>query len=215
MHFRTRSGVDGRHAEHGRRVGPAGLRHAGRRRPRERCGQEFDTVRVADANGTREIPTPDDLPLAARRSAARRSAHHRLRQPARVRHRDRRRTRGCARRSATSSKAARFPTIRRPRPSPTASPACRCSTRSAAPPASAPGSTIYPSRLADTTRDCDQPTSIDSNALIAVSAELARASATGRCSGSAARGTRRASRPRPRRTAPGARRRRPTLATRA
>jgi predicted dehydrogenase len=27
--------------------------------------QEFDTVRVADANGTREVPAPDDLPLAA------------------------------------------------------------------------------------------------------------------------------------------------------
>jgi predicted dehydrogenase len=27
--------------------------------------QEFDTVRVADASGTREVPTPDDLPLGA------------------------------------------------------------------------------------------------------------------------------------------------------
>jgi predicted dehydrogenase len=26
--------------------------------------QEFDTVRIADASGTRDVPTPDDLPLA-------------------------------------------------------------------------------------------------------------------------------------------------------
>ena len=89
--------------------GPPDLRARASPATREPCGQEFDTVRVADANGTREIPTPDDLPLAAARSAARRSAHHRLRQPARVRHRHRRRTRACARRSATSSKAAPVP----------------------------------------------------------------------------------------------------------
>jgi predicted dehydrogenase len=63
VHFRTRSGVDGIMQSTVGAWGPPVFitRIAG---THGTVWQEFDTVRVADANGTREIPAPDDLPLA-------------------------------------------------------------------------------------------------------------------------------------------------------
>jgi predicted dehydrogenase len=63
VHFRTRSGVAGVMQSTVGAWGPPIFctRVAG---SAGTVWQEFDTVRVADANGTREVPAPDDLPLA-------------------------------------------------------------------------------------------------------------------------------------------------------
>ncbi len=63
VHFRTRSGVDGIMQSTVGAWGPPVFvtRVAG---TTGTVWAEFDTVRVADAAGTREIPPPDDLPLA-------------------------------------------------------------------------------------------------------------------------------------------------------
>ena len=63
VHFRTRSGVDGIMQSTVGAWGPPVFvtRIAG---THGTVWQEFDTVRVADATGTREIPAPADLPLA-------------------------------------------------------------------------------------------------------------------------------------------------------
>jgi predicted dehydrogenase len=63
VHFRTRSGVAGIMQSTAGAWGPPIFctRVAG---DGGTMWQEFDTVRVADANGTRDIPAPDDLPLA-------------------------------------------------------------------------------------------------------------------------------------------------------
>ena len=63
VHFRTRAGVDGILQSTVGAWGPPVFctRVAG---TAGTVWQEFDTVRVADASGTREIPAPDDLPLA-------------------------------------------------------------------------------------------------------------------------------------------------------
>jgi predicted dehydrogenase len=64
VHFRTRSGVAGVMQSTVGAWGPPifTTRVAG---TAGTMWQEFDTVRVADANGTRTVPTPDDLPLAS------------------------------------------------------------------------------------------------------------------------------------------------------
>jgi predicted dehydrogenase len=64
VHFRTHSGVAGVMQSTVGAWGPPIFvtRVAG---DAGTVWQEFDTVRVADANGTREVPPPDDLPLAA------------------------------------------------------------------------------------------------------------------------------------------------------
>jgi len=63
VHFRTRSGVAGVMQSTVGAWGPPIFctRVAG---TTGTVWQEFDTVRVADAGGTREVPAPDDLPLA-------------------------------------------------------------------------------------------------------------------------------------------------------
>ena len=63
VHFRTRSGCAGVMQSTVGAWGPPVFctRVAG---TNGTVWQEFDTVRVADANGTREIPAPDDLPLS-------------------------------------------------------------------------------------------------------------------------------------------------------
>ena len=63
VHFRTRSGVAGTMQSTVGAWGPPVFctRVAG---DRGTVWSEFDTVRVADAAGTREIPAPADLPLA-------------------------------------------------------------------------------------------------------------------------------------------------------
>ncbi len=63
VHFRTRSGVAGVMQSTVGAWGPPifTTRVAG---DGGTVWQEFDTVRVADASGTREVPAPDDLPLA-------------------------------------------------------------------------------------------------------------------------------------------------------
>jgi len=62
VHFRTRSGVDGVMQSTSGAWGPPIFvtRVAG---DKGTVWAEFDTIRVADASGTREIPTPTDLPL--------------------------------------------------------------------------------------------------------------------------------------------------------
>ena len=62
VHFRTRSGVDGVMQSTSGAWGPALFLTcvAG---DKATVWAEFDTIRVADASGTREIPTPADLPL--------------------------------------------------------------------------------------------------------------------------------------------------------
>ena len=140
MHFRTRSGVDGIMQSTVGAWGPPVFctRVAG---SHGTVWAEFDTVRVADASGTREIPAPDDLPLVASRSAARDllvTAYDSLHvfgidmAPY---------TRLCTTfRDLIEGRPC--PTIRRRQPSPTASPACRCSTRSAGRPASSLDRTV-------------------------------------------------------------------------
>lgn len=63
VHFRTRSGVAGVMQSTVGAWGPPVFctRVAG---STGTLWQEFDTVRVADANGTRDVPSPADLPLA-------------------------------------------------------------------------------------------------------------------------------------------------------
>ena len=63
VHFRTESGCAGVLQSTAGAWGPPIFctRVAG---TKGTVWQEFDTVRVADANGTREIPTPEDLPLS-------------------------------------------------------------------------------------------------------------------------------------------------------
>ena len=103
-----------RHAEHESARGDR--RCSARASPATRgtVWAEFDTVRVADAAGTREIPAPDDLPLVAARSAARPICSPPPTTASTRSASTSRRTRACARRSSTSSRAARCPTIRRP-----------------------------------------------------------------------------------------------------
>jgi predicted dehydrogenase len=64
VHFRTRSGVEGVMQSTSGAWGPPVFvtRVAG---DKGTVWAEFDTIRVADASGTREIPTPTDLPLVA------------------------------------------------------------------------------------------------------------------------------------------------------
>jgi predicted dehydrogenase len=63
VHFRTRSGVAGMMQSTSGAWGPPVFvtRIAG---DKGTVWAEFDTVRVADAAGTREVPAPEDLPLA-------------------------------------------------------------------------------------------------------------------------------------------------------
>ena len=63
VHFRTQSGVDGIMQSTVGAWGPPVFvtRVAG---TRGTVWAEFDTVRIADADGTREVAAPDDLPLA-------------------------------------------------------------------------------------------------------------------------------------------------------
>jgi predicted dehydrogenase len=118
VHFRTRSGVDGVMQSTSGAWGPPVFvtRVTG---DKGTVWAEFDTIRVADASGTREIANPDDLPLVAPEPPAADllvTAYANLHAPS--------------------------PPIPRPRRSPTASPACRSSTPSANPPAQRSGSTF-------------------------------------------------------------------------
>jgi predicted dehydrogenase len=64
VHFRTRSGVDGIMQSTVGAWGPPvfATRVAG---TAGTVWADFDTVHIADASGTREVPVPDDLPLTA------------------------------------------------------------------------------------------------------------------------------------------------------